>query len=70
MIKFFIFFFIVDDMVIEVLKEGFHQTQKLVIACNMDLSWKATNKKWWTKPWLIKFVDKTFMCFTPSITNF
>jgi hypothetical protein len=61
---------LVDDMVIKVLKEGFHQTQKLVIACNMGPSWKATNKKWWTKPWSIKFVDKTFMCFTPSKTNF
>jgi hypothetical protein len=31
----------------------------------MVLSQGATNKKWWTKPLLIKSIEKTFMCVKP-----
>ncbi len=61
----FLFFFVVDEVVIEVLNEGFHQAQSLLISCNMGLSQGATNRTWWTKPLLIEFVDKTFMCVKP-----
>jgi hypothetical protein len=59
------FFFVVDEVVIKVLNEGFHQAQRLFISCNMGLSQRATNKKWWTKPLLIESIDKTFMCVKP-----
>ncbi len=65
MLKFCISFFVVDEVVIEVLNEGFHQGQRLFINCNMGLSQGATNKKWWTKPLLIESIDKKFMCVKP-----
>lgn len=55
--------FLVDDLVIEALKEGFQQAQKLLIGCNMGPSREARNKKWWTDPWAVEEQDQTFMHF-------
>lgn len=54
-----------DDSVIDALKQGLREAQRVLTSLNMAPSREARNRKWFVEPWTVEAQDKAHMGYVP-----
>jgi hypothetical protein len=57
-----------DESIVEALKEGLQEAQRLLRSLNMAPSTYARNKKWFLEPWSVEKVDTKHFTYIPTKT--
>jgi hypothetical protein len=57
-----------DDLLVEAMKEGLLEAQKMLRSLNMAPSAIAKHKKWFTQPWTVERTDAKHFAYIPSKT--
>jgi hypothetical protein len=57
-----------DDLLVEAMKKGLLEVQKILRSLNMAPSAVAKQKKWFTQPWIVERIDAKNFAYTPSKT--
>jgi hypothetical protein len=58
-----------DKNIVEALKEGLQEAQRLLRFLNMAPSTYARNKKWFLEPWSLKKMDTRHFAYIPTKTS-